>query len=105
NGEIGWVGDDFDWTRTDALPDQLAGVFPSEPHWIDPRSLASIGRTAPEGKPADVLRLGDLVAEFAAPIHGVPKDALVGEHLRERRRTRRTVQTVRALRRVILFAS
>jgi len=41
DGEIAWTRDDFDWNRTTALPDQLAGVFRSEPHWIDVRSLAS----------------------------------------------------------------
>ena len=41
-----------------------------------------------------VLATGDLVAEFAAPVLGVAKDELVGEHRKQRRRTRRTIQSV-----------
>ena len=34
----------------------------------------------------------DAIADVAAPIHGKPKDDLVGEHVREYRRTRRLVR-------------
>jgi hypothetical protein len=102
--EIAWGGEDFDWSLTDALPEQLARVFRSEPHWIDLRSLASIGTPSSDGGPTDGLSLGDVVADFAAPIRGVPKDTLIGAHVRERRRTRRTVRGVIALLSVLLVA-
>jgi hypothetical protein len=44
----------------DAVPQSLSGLFSQEPLWIDLRKL----RPADLGRP----RLGDIVAEFAAPI-------------------------------------
>ncbi|GIE99547.1 toll/interleukin-1 receptor domain-containing protein [Paractinoplanes rishiriensis] len=82
SGRVHWSGDDFDWSRTDAVPPTLAGVFPDEPHWID---LSRV--PAADERP----QLGDTVAKLAAPILGVDEDTLAGEHVRQRRRTRRTV--------------
>jgi hypothetical protein len=81
-GEIAWDADDFDWDRTTALPRAVAGTFPREPLWVDLRTLG------------DPPRLGDLVAEFAAPIMGRPKDELIGLHIRQHRRTRRLAGAV-----------
>jgi WD40 repeat protein len=95
-GEITWADNDFDWQQTNALPRELAGAFADEPLWIDLRLLmpgsAVVGR--PDSKRDRSPELGDVVAEFAAPIHGTDKDNLIGEHVRQRRRTRRTVQSV-----------
>ncbi|MDH2429525.1 TIR domain-containing protein [Sphaerisporangium sp. TRM90804] len=93
-GTITWAGDDFDWRRTDAIPPSLSGVFAHEPLWIDLRALRP-----PEdpGTTPERPRLGDIVAEFAAPVHGVPKDSLVGEHVRRRRQTKRVIRQVVAL--------
>jgi hypothetical protein len=89
-GEIHWAGEDFDWSRTDAIPAQLSGVFSEEPLWIDLRKLRPTAMPAADSTP----QLGDIVADLAAPIRGLDKDTLVGEHLRYRRRTRRLVRTV-----------
>jgi len=64
-----------------------------EPHWIDLRKLRPSERP---GDPDAVERprLGDIVAEFAAPIRGEDKDSLVGDHIRYQRRIRRLIQIV-----------
>jgi WD40 repeat protein len=82
DGEIAWDADDFDWGRTTALPPAIAGTFPREPLWVDLRTV---------GNPP---RVGDLVADFAAPIMGRPKDELIGLHIRQHRRTRRLAGAV-----------
>ncbi|MFI7543444.1 TIR domain-containing protein [Actinoplanes sp. NPDC049599] len=103
-GEVAWADDDVDWDRTDALPQELAGSFADEPLWVDLRRLvpspsANTDLGTAGGRP---VHLGDLVAEFAAPIHGRDKDSLVGEHVRQLRRTRRTVQSAVAALTVLL---
>jgi WD40 repeat protein len=102
DGQIHWAGTDFDWCRTDAVPRLLSGVFSDEPLWVDLRKLrpASTSETSAGPPP----RLGDIVAEFAAPIHGRDKDTMVGEHLSRQRRTRRLVQAVVAVLSVLLLA-
>ncbi len=85
DGDLTWEDHDFDWTRTGAVPRELSGKFASEPIWADLRSLR------PRTSAAAKLQLGDLVADFAAPIRGMDKDDLVGEHITQRRRTRFTV--------------
>jgi hypothetical protein len=37
DGEIAWSGADFDWTRTTALPPELAGQFSEPPLYLDLR--------------------------------------------------------------------
>ena len=86
DGEITWDDGrrDFDWGRTTALPESLAGAFQEEPRYIDLRWARS----------ADDLSLShpqfrDVVAELAAPLHGRPKDEIAGEEVRQHRRTMR----------------
>ncbi|WP_262843834.1 TIR domain-containing protein [Sphaerisporangium corydalis] len=93
DGEICWSGDDFDWSTTNAIPPLLSGVFSHEPFWIDLRKLRSIA-TLEQVDSKEQPRLGDIVAEFAAPIRGQDKDTLVGDHIRYQRKTRRLVQAV-----------
>lgn len=110
DGQIAWVGQDFDWDHTTALPAVLAGAFTEEPGWIDlrkvKRALPESGDVAAHGRPHRLARyrarrqVGDWVAALAAPIRGMAKDNLVGEHLRYRKQTRRIVQAVLA---VMLF--
>lgn len=84
-GEIQWDADagDFDWARTDALPEQLRGWFHTEPLWVDLRWA----RERPPLSPKEP-RFRSEVATLAAAVHGVPKDRLDNEDLRQRRRTR-----------------
>lgn len=85
-GELSWDGGagDFDWQRTTALPPALRGAFAEEPRWIDLRWLTDADHVS-QANP----RFRECVADVAAAIHGVPKDAIVGEHVRQHRRTRR----------------
>ena len=88
DGDIKWADDDFDWTITDAVPRSLSGTFTDEPLWIDLRRYRP-----PADTPAPV-RLGNVVADFAAPIHRRDKDTLVGDHLMLQSRIRRAVRSV-----------
>ncbi|WP_285475138.1 TIR domain-containing protein [Actinoplanes sp. NBRC 101535] len=92
-GDLHWDGGGFAQPLSTAVPASLAGAFAEEPHWIDLRRLRATG---PDAQPAG-LSLGDVVAEFAAPIQGRSKDSLIGEHLRRRARARRTVVAVGAV--------
>uniref|UniRef100_A0AAU2VCW3 TIR domain-containing protein n=1 Tax=Streptomyces sp. NBC_00003 TaxID=2903608 RepID=A0AAU2VCW3_9ACTN len=91
----------FDWSRTDALPRQeMDGIFDQEPRWVDLRWLHS-----PEQASAADPRLVECVAEFAAPITGRSKDEVIGDHVRQHRRTMRLVRsTVAVLTALLLVA-
>src|SRR5262249_26516197 len=72
----------IDWAASSALPPGLAGVLPGEPRWIDlrwARGEADLTLRNP--------RFRDAVGELAAPLHGRPKDELLGEDVRQHRRT------------------
>ena len=104
-GEIVWAGRDFDWNLTTALPHELADSFINEPLWIDLRRMVPRSSAADADSPSGHrVHLGDLVAEFAAPIRGIDKDSLVGDHVRTQRRTRRTVRAVVATLLTLLIA-
>jgi len=72
---------DFDPAASDALPPNLLGVFEQEPFWVDlcwARSAQQVSLRHPAFR--------DTVAELAAPLHGVDKEVLVGEDIRQQRR-------------------
>lgn len=75
-GSIFWQGTDFDWDRSDALPQPLRGAFAHEPTWVDFTGAAGWRRlsTRDEDFRAAFLRVG-------APLHGLasPED-LWNEH-------------------------
>jgi WD40 repeat protein len=81
SGEIVWGGTDFDWSRTNAVPKQLAGFFAHEPLWLD----LSWMRTSDQLSLRDP-RFRDAIATLAAVIHDRPKDELIGEDIRQSRR-------------------
>jgi WD40 repeat protein len=88
-GSVEWDAreGDFDWSRTTALPAELRGALDSEPLYVDLRWA----------READHLTLSDerflgAVAAMAAPLHGRPKDELVGEDVRQHRRTRSVIR-------------
>ena len=90
DGEMLWdehVGD-FDWTSTISLPQVLAGLFPEEPYIPD---LAGLGLE--EDLSLANPRFRDLVATLAAKLHGRPKNELIGEDVREHRRTMRLARS------------
>jgi WD40 repeat protein len=86
DGDIAWNPDknDFDWTKTTALPRCLSTAFTDEPRWIDAR-WARTGAQASLRDP----RFRDLVAELAAPLRGIAKDELIGEDIRQHHRLNR----------------
>jgi hypothetical protein len=83
SGEIVWDQStgDFDWERTTALPQRLRGTFAHEPRWIDfrwARTETDVSLRHP------VFRQG--VADLAAPLHGRPKDEIIGDDVLQQRR-------------------
>ena len=74
----------FDAERTTALPARLLSVFAEEPLYLDlkwARNQDDLSSRHP--------RFREAVAELAAALHGRAKDELVGEDVRQHRRTRR----------------
>ncbi|MEJ2310592.1 MAG: WD40 repeat domain-containing protein, partial [Gammaproteobacteria bacterium] len=74
---------DFDWDRTDAVPSELGGVFKDEPLYVDlcwARQEQKVTLEHP-----DFL---NAVADLAAPIHACSKDELVGEDIRQHKKTK-----------------
>jgi WD40 repeat protein len=84
DGTLAWddVRGDFDPAESNALPPSLTGVFDAEPLWVD------FTRVRGEKASARNPEFMDNAATLAAAIRGTEKDALVGEDLRHRRRTR-----------------
>jgi WD40 repeat protein len=84
DGELVWDRTlaDFDWSHTTALPKMLAGKLHDEPLYLDLRWA----RTA-EQLSLRHPKFRDAVADLAAPLHGRPKDELIGEDIRQYRRT------------------
>jgi hypothetical protein len=87
-GEIVWAGHDFDWMRTTALPEALHGAFREEPRFTDLRRCLE----DPDQISLRDARFRLCVADLVAPLHGRPKDALVGEDVRVHRRVVRLVR-------------
>ncbi|QUQ64291.1 toll/interleukin-1 receptor domain-containing protein [Kutzneria sp. CA-103260] len=102
---IGLTAGDLDWdatagdfaARSTAVHPALRGCLRSEPRWIDLRGLRELAK--PDD---DDPRVQEALAEFAAPLRGVEKDELIGEHLRWKRRDRRRIRTALAVF-VVLF--
>ena len=80
---LAWDEQERDWAAAAPVPRALRGAFPGEPLWVDLSDLPFDSH-----KP---LIPDDRVAAIAAPVRGMAKDQLAGEHLRQHRRTRRIV--------------
>src|SRR5262245_20119162 len=81
DGELAWdnaVGD-FVWRERMPLPPVLTGRFASEPKWVDLR----IYRGGANPREARFIEAG---ADFAAAIHGMPKEDLLSQEVRQQRR-------------------
>ncbi len=81
DGDLGWdnAAGDFIWRDGASLPAALAGRFRSEPKWVDLRAYRA-------GTSTGDARFTELAADFAATIHGMPKDDLLSQEVREQRR-------------------
>ncbi len=103
-GDLAWdeTAGDLDWAATSALSKEALGhAFSEEPRWVDLRwARDQAGRL----RSADP-RLQDAVADLAAAIRHVPKDSLIGEHIRRRRRAVRAVAAAAAALVVLLAFS
>jgi predicted nucleic acid-binding Zn-ribbon protein len=87
DGEVAWdwQARDFDWARSSAVPVAMSAYFAEEPRHIDMRwARSEVQLDLTNG------RFRDQIAELAAPIHGMAKDDLTGEDVRQHRRTIRT---------------
>ncbi|WP_435603745.1 toll/interleukin-1 receptor domain-containing protein [Streptomyces sp. bgisy130] len=88
-GELTWDhgAGDFDWEHTTCLPRTMAGMFSDEPRWVDLRWMS-------EEDPGSLRdsRFQQCVADLAAPLHGRPKEDLIGADVTRQRRTKRLVR-------------
>ena len=91
DGEIVWDedGGDFDWERTNALPQPLRGMFALEPRITDLRWAHEASDLSLSN-----VQFRDAVADLAAPLHGRSKDELAGEEVFQQRRTVRIARAV-----------
>jgi tetratricopeptide (TPR) repeat protein len=80
-GELTWdnAAGDFGWSDTTPLPPVLKGRFSAEPKWVDLRSYR-------EGADKGDAKFTELAADFAAAIHGTPKEDLLSQEVRQQRR-------------------
>jgi WD40 repeat protein len=93
-GEIAWNENrnDFDWRATTALPrGQLEGAFAGEPRFIDLRWARGENDLALAHP-----RFRESIAELAAPLHDVPKEELISDEVRERKRAVRLARAAAA---------
>jgi tetratricopeptide (TPR) repeat protein len=81
DGDLSWdnVAGDFRSAGAPALPQALKGRFAAEPKWVDLRSY----RDRPDPRDGKFIEAG---ADFAAAIHGIPKEDLLSQELRQQRR-------------------
>ncbi|MEU9008580.1 hypothetical protein AB0D12_02070 [Streptomyces sp. NPDC048479] len=85
DGDLVWddASGEWDWDVTDALPPSARGMFAAQPLWVDLRAVTSAKEL--DRSNVDLL---NKVAQIAAPLRGVDKDAIVGEHITLHRRAR-----------------
>jgi tetratricopeptide (TPR) repeat protein len=81
DGELAWDGAaaDFGWGDTTPLPPALKGRFSAEPKWVDLRAYR-------DGADKRDAKFTELAADFAAAIHGMPKEDLLSQEVRQQRR-------------------
>jgi WD40 repeat protein len=84
DGELSWDDERGDFDDAAPIPASLRGWFGGEPLWTDlrwARELPDVSLRNP--------RFRDAAADLAAPLQGMPKDELIGEDIRQHKRTRR----------------
>jgi hypothetical protein len=94
DGELAWSESDgdFHWADSCGLPHLLRGRFRNEPMYADLRWGRAEARLTLQSQ-----RFRSAVLDLAAPLHGIPKDELDGEDLRQHRRLRLAGWLVAAL--------
>jgi WD40 repeat protein len=90
---------DFNWEKTTAIPETLRGIFTEEPLYVDLRWAKS-----EEHLSLNHVKFRDNIADLAAPLHGVPKDEIAGEAVRQHRRTLRLAWSAVSVLLVLLVA-
>ena len=90
SGELAWDRDKQDFrSTTNSIPQAFRGAFSNEPFFVDlrwARSEEHLSLRHPQFQ--------DAVASIASSLHGVPKDELAGEEVRQHRRTLNVVWSV-----------
>jgi len=101
-GTLAWDNEanDFDWERTDALPNVLSSAFLSEPRYLDLRWAREGGSLSLRN-----AKFRDAVADLAAPLCGQSKDDMVGEDIVQHRRTIRIAWSAAVALLVLLIAA
>lgn len=102
DGDLYWDGlsHDFDWARTTCLPARLKGAFHAEPLYLDLRWA----RTAKDLSPRRPEFL-DAVARLSATLRQLPIDDVVGEDVKQYRRTRRVAGAAIAALTILLIGA
>ena len=105
SGELVWdpVACELDMVRSTAAPPALRCAFQEEPRHLDVRWIK--GGDGQITLSLQNSRFKDAVADLAAPIHGVPKDDLVGEDVRQNLRTRRLARSAVSILCILLLVS
>jgi hypothetical protein len=83
-GDLRWNGEecDFVWDDATPLPPALKGHFRNEPKWIDLRAH----REVPDHRDPKFV---DAAADLAAAVHGLPKEDLLSQEMRQQKRALR----------------
>ena len=84
DGELAWDNAAGDFVRRERmpLPPALTGRFAAEPKWVDLTAYR-------DGADARDSRFIEAGADFAAAIHGMPKEDLLSQEVRQQRRALR----------------
>lgn len=85
-GGLAWdeESSDFDWTKTTALPENLSGAFRNDPLYIDFR-----GDPPEEELTLDHPEFKDKLVHLAATLHGMAVGDMIGESVKQHKRTLR----------------
>lgn len=102
DGEIKWdhSKNDFDWSVTTAVPKQLSKKFKNEPLYVDFRHLTEVEDLSLEN-PA----FKENVVLFAATLHGRSVGDMVGESVKQHKRTMRIRNAAISVLSILLLAS
>jgi tetratricopeptide (TPR) repeat protein len=100
DGALTWDGarDDFAWSESTPLPPALKGGFAAEPKWVNLTAYRD------GANPRDA-KFAELAADFAAAIHGVPKEDLLSQEVRQQRSALRLAWSAAGTLLVLLMAA